>query len=34
MNAYIPDVGDEVRIHIEAEGIDPLKHPGNSKAPH
>jgi polyisoprenoid-binding protein YceI len=34
MKAYIPDVGDEVRIHIEAEGTDFLKHPGNSKAPH
>jgi polyisoprenoid-binding protein YceI len=34
MNAYLPAVGDEVRIHIEAEGIDPLKHPGGSKAPH
>jgi len=34
MNAYLPDVGDEVHIHIEAEGIDPLKHPGNSKTPH
>lgn len=34
MKAYIPDVGDDVHIHIEAEGIDPLKHPGNSKAPH
>jgi len=34
MNAYIPDVGDNVHVHIEAEGIDPLKHPGNSKAPH
>lgn len=34
MKAYIPDVGDEVRVHIEIEATDPLKHPGNSKAPH
>jgi polyisoprenoid-binding protein YceI len=34
MNAYIPAVGDAVRIHIEAEGIDPFRHPGSSKAPH
>ncbi len=34
MKAFVPDVGDEVRIHIEAEGTDPLKHPGNVKTPH
>jgi polyisoprenoid-binding protein YceI len=34
MGAYIPVVGDEVRIHIEVEGTDPLKHPGNAKTPH
>ena len=33
MSAYIPAVGDEVKIHIEVEGIDPLKHPGNAKTP-
>jgi polyisoprenoid-binding protein YceI len=34
MSAYIPDVGDEIHIHIEVEGTDPLKHPGNIKTPH
>jgi polyisoprenoid-binding protein YceI len=34
MKAYLPDVGDEIHIHIEAEGVDPLKHSGNSKTPH
>jgi polyisoprenoid-binding protein YceI len=34
MAAYIPAVGDEVKIHIEIEGIDPLKHPGNAKTSH
>ena len=34
MNAYTHVVGDEIRIHIEAEGTDPLKHPGNAKTPH
>lgn len=34
MNAYLHDVGDEIHIHIEAEGTDPLKHPGNVKTPH
>jgi len=34
MKAYLPDVGDEVRVHIEAEGIDPIRHPGNVKTPH
>jgi polyisoprenoid-binding protein YceI len=33
MNAYIPQVGDEVIIHLEVEGIDPFKHPGNPKTP-
>lgn len=33
MNAYIPLVGDDVRIHIEVEASDPLKHPGNVKTP-
>jgi polyisoprenoid-binding protein YceI len=33
MNAYIPAVGDDIKIHIEVEGTDPFKHPGNSKAP-
>lgn len=33
MNAYEPAVGDEVRIHLEVEGINPIKHPGNVKTP-
>lgn len=28
MDKYLPDVGDEVVIHIEAEGVDPFRHPG------
>jgi polyisoprenoid-binding protein YceI len=34
MNAYLHDVGNEIRIHIEVEGTDPLKHPGNVNTPH
>ncbi len=34
MKAYIPDVGDEVHIQIEVEGVNPLRHPGNAKTPH
>ncbi|HEU5046582.1 MAG TPA: YceI family protein [Rickettsiales bacterium] len=33
MNAYLPAVGDEVRVHLEVEGINPFKHPGNAKTP-
>jgi len=33
MNSFLPAVGDDVLIHIETEGTDPLKHPGNSKVP-
>lgn len=28
MVSYLPDVGDEVRVHIEVEGINPFRHPG------
>jgi polyisoprenoid-binding protein YceI len=31
MKAYVPDVGDKITIHIEAEGIDPLRHPATIK---
>ena len=34
MNAFLPNVGDDVVIHIEVEGSDPLKHPDNAKTPH
>lgn len=35
MNAFAPPVvGDDVKLHLEVEGVDPLKHPGNSKTPH
>jgi polyisoprenoid-binding protein YceI len=34
MKSYIPDVGNEIRVHIEVEGTDPLRHPGNAKTPH
>lgn len=33
MNAFEPAIGDEVRVHIEVEATDPLKHPGNVKTP-
>jgi len=33
MNAFEPAVGDDVRVHIEVEGSDPLRHPGNTKTP-
>jgi polyisoprenoid-binding protein YceI len=34
MTAFQGAVGDEVTIHIEVEGNDPLKHPDNTKTPH
>src|SRR6185369_12389157 len=34
MNAFEPAVGDEIRVHLEVEGTDVLKHPGNVKTPH
>lgn len=34
MKSYLPDVGDDVIIHIEVEGSDPIRHPGNIKTPH
>ncbi|MEI7669662.1 MAG: YceI family protein [Pseudomonadota bacterium] len=33
MSSFLPAVGDEVKIHIEVEGTDTLKHPGNVKTP-
>lgn len=29
MKTYLPMVGDKVSFHIEAEGADPIRHPGN-----
>lgn len=33
MTAFLPNVGDDVHIHLEVEGFDPVKHPGNAKTP-
>jgi polyisoprenoid-binding protein YceI len=33
MNAFEPAVGDTISVHMEVEGIDPVKHPGNAKTP-
>lgn len=34
MNAFIPGVGDEVRLHLEVEATDPTKKPANGKIAH
>lgn len=28
MDKYLPDVGDDITVHIEAEGINPFRQPG------
>lgn len=34
MDSYLAVVGDNVRVHIEVEGSDPLRQPGAVKTPH